>query len=82
MVNQSLDLLMQCVPLLSPPCRCYWRPSFAQVVGFLVVSKPFLDLQHPRHMHSTHTEVPLGLPSHLLPIQKLCSSTFPSAAPP
>ncbi|DAZ95309.1 TPA: hypothetical protein N0F65_006562 [Lagenidium giganteum] len=29
---------------------------FATVVGFLVVSKPFLDLSHPRHLKSTYAE--------------------------
>ncbi|GLD94721.1 hypothetical protein PINS_up003345 [Pythium insidiosum] len=29
---------------------------FATVVGFLVVSKPFLDLDHPRHRTSTYAE--------------------------
>mmetsp|Transcript_1791 Transcript_1791/g.2538 ORF Transcript_1791/g.2538 Transcript_1791/m.2538 type:complete len:693 (+) Transcript_1791:35-2113(+) len=30
---------------------------FATVVGFLVVSVPFLDLNHPRHKNSTHNEI-------------------------
>ncbi|KAJ0405239.1 hypothetical protein P43SY_006924 [Pythium insidiosum] len=29
---------------------------FATVVGFLVVSKPFLDLEHPRHLKSSYAE--------------------------
>uniref|UniRef100_A0A3Q0SWN5 ATP-binding cassette, sub-family D (ALD), member 3a n=1 Tax=Amphilophus citrinellus TaxID=61819 RepID=A0A3Q0SWN5_AMPCI len=29
----------------------------ATVVGYLVVSRPFLNLSHPRHMHSTHSEL-------------------------
>lgn len=29
----------------------------ATVVGYLVVSRPFLDLAHPRHLHSTHSEL-------------------------
>ncbi|KAM6977992.1 ATP-binding cassette sub-family D member 3a isoform 1-T1 [Aplochiton taeniatus] len=29
----------------------------ATVVGYLVVSRPFLDLSHPRHMHSKHSEL-------------------------
>ncbi|XP_029955701.1 ATP-binding cassette sub-family D member 3a isoform X2 [Salarias fasciatus] len=29
----------------------------ATVVGYLVVSRPFLDLSHPRHLHSTHSEL-------------------------
>ncbi|XP_050954567.1 ATP-binding cassette sub-family D member 3a isoform X3 [Labeo rohita] len=30
---------------------------FATVVGYLVVSRPFLDLSHPRHLTSTHAEL-------------------------
>uniref|UniRef100_A0A8C6QQN8 ATP-binding cassette, sub-family D member 3 n=1 Tax=Nannospalax galili TaxID=1026970 RepID=A0A8C6QQN8_NANGA len=29
----------------------------ATVVGYLVVSHPFLDLSHPRHLQSTHSEL-------------------------
>jgi len=29
----------------------------ATVMGYLSVSRPFLDLAHPRHMHSTHGEI-------------------------
>ncbi|KAK5614306.1 ATP-binding cassette sub- D member 3 [Crenichthys baileyi] len=29
----------------------------ATVVGYLVVSRPFLNLSDPRHMHSTHSEL-------------------------
>ncbi|XP_019121756.2 ATP-binding cassette sub-family D member 3a isoform X2 [Larimichthys crocea] len=29
----------------------------ATVVGYLVVSRPFLNLSHPRHMHSSHSEL-------------------------
>ncbi|XP_012670628.2 ATP-binding cassette sub-family D member 3a isoform X1 [Clupea harengus] len=29
----------------------------ATVVGYLVVSRPFLTLSHPRHLHSTHAEL-------------------------
>ncbi|KAG9329168.1 hypothetical protein JZ751_007380 [Albula glossodonta] len=29
----------------------------ATVVGYLVVSRPFLDITHPRHLNSTHTEL-------------------------
>uniref|UniRef100_A0A4W4FGL0 ATP-binding cassette sub-family D member 3 n=1 Tax=Electrophorus electricus TaxID=8005 RepID=A0A4W4FGL0_ELEEL len=29
----------------------------ATVVGYLVVSRPFLNLTHPRHIHSTHAEL-------------------------
>uniref|UniRef100_A0A3Q4HA51 ATP-binding cassette, sub-family D (ALD), member 3a n=1 Tax=Neolamprologus brichardi TaxID=32507 RepID=A0A3Q4HA51_NEOBR len=29
----------------------------ATVVGYLVVSRPFLNLSHPRHTHSTHSEL-------------------------
>uniref|UniRef100_A0A8C0N904 ATP-binding cassette sub-family D member 3 n=1 Tax=Canis lupus familiaris TaxID=9615 RepID=A0A8C0N904_CANLF len=29
----------------------------ATVVGYLVVSRPFLDLSHPRHLKSTHSEL-------------------------
>lgn len=30
---------------------------FATVVGFWVVSRPFLDMNHPRHMHSSQSEI-------------------------
>ncbi|XP_077101223.1 ATP-binding cassette sub-family D member 3a isoform X2 [Siphateles boraxobius] len=30
---------------------------FATVVGYLVVSRPFLDLSHPRHLSSSHAEL-------------------------
>uniref|UniRef100_A0A8D1UTW2 ATP binding cassette subfamily D member 3 n=1 Tax=Sus scrofa TaxID=9823 RepID=A0A8D1UTW2_PIG len=30
---------------------------FATVVGYLVVSGPFLDLSHPRHLKSSHSEL-------------------------
>ncbi|XP_072535774.1 ATP-binding cassette sub-family D member 3a [Salminus brasiliensis] len=30
---------------------------FATVVGYLVVSRPFLNLAHPRHLNSTHSEL-------------------------
>ncbi|XP_048030041.1 ATP-binding cassette sub-family D member 3a isoform X2 [Megalobrama amblycephala] len=30
---------------------------FATVVGYLVVSRPFLDLSHPRHLNSSHAEL-------------------------
>jgi len=29
----------------------------ATVVGYLIVSRPFLNLNHPRHLHSTHSEL-------------------------
>ncbi|XP_053351416.1 ATP-binding cassette sub-family D member 3a isoform X2 [Clarias gariepinus] len=29
----------------------------ATVVGYLVVSRPFLNQRHPRHLHSTHAEL-------------------------
>ncbi|XP_076850754.1 ATP-binding cassette sub-family D member 3a isoform X3 [Brachyhypopomus gauderio] len=29
----------------------------ATVVGYLVVSRPFLNMTHPRHLHSTHAEL-------------------------
>ncbi|KAM4606048.1 ATP-binding cassette sub-family D member 3a isoform 1-T2 [Polymixia lowei] len=29
----------------------------ATVVGYLVVSRPFLELSHPRHLHSKHSEL-------------------------
>ncbi|KAA8580492.1 hypothetical protein FQN60_013450 [Etheostoma spectabile] len=29
----------------------------ATVVGYLVVSRPFLSVSHPRHLHSTHSEL-------------------------
>lgn len=32
-------------------------PDFATVVGYLVVSRPFLDLSHPRHLNSSHAEL-------------------------
>uniref|UniRef100_A0A8C6QS70 ATP-binding cassette, sub-family D member 3 n=1 Tax=Nannospalax galili TaxID=1026970 RepID=A0A8C6QS70_NANGA len=31
--------------------------NIATVVGYLVVSHPFLDLSHPRHLQSTHSEL-------------------------
>jgi hypothetical protein len=30
--------------------------DIATVVGYFVVSRPFLNLAHPRHLHSTHSE--------------------------
>ena len=30
---------------------------FATVVGFYIVSRPFLDLSHPRHLNSSHSEI-------------------------
>ena len=30
--------------------------DFATVIGYLVVSRPFLDLAHPRHLTSSHSE--------------------------
>uniref|UniRef100_A0A3P8VJS8 ATP-binding cassette sub-family D member 3 n=1 Tax=Cynoglossus semilaevis TaxID=244447 RepID=A0A3P8VJS8_CYNSE len=30
---------------------------FATVVGYLVVSRPFLNVSHPRHMHSSQSEL-------------------------
>lgn len=30
---------------------------FATVVGFYIVSRPFLDLSHPRHLNSTNSEI-------------------------
>lgn len=35
----------------------YFLVDIATVVGYLAVSAPFLDLSHPRHMHSTHNEI-------------------------
>lgn len=29
----------------------------ATVVGYLVVSRPFLNLSHPRHLRSSHSEL-------------------------
>ena len=34
-------------------------PDVATVVGYLAVSRPFLDLSDPRHMHSSHNEIML-----------------------
>lgn len=31
--------------------------DLATVVGYLVVSRPFLNMAHPRHLHSTHAEL-------------------------
>ncbi|CAB1317652.1 unnamed protein product [Coregonus sp. 'balchen'] len=31
--------------------------NIATVVGYLVVSRPFLNRTHPRHLHSTHAEL-------------------------
>lgn len=33
--------------------------DIATVVGYLAVSRPFLNLAHPRHMHSSHSEIML-----------------------
>ena len=35
----------------------YVSPDVATVVGYLVVSRPFLDLTHPRHQNSSHSEL-------------------------
>ena len=31
--------------------------DMAAVVGYLAISRPFLDLSHPRHRNSTHKEL-------------------------
>ena len=31
--------------------------DIATVVGYLAVSRPFLNLSHPRHLHSSHNEL-------------------------
>uniref|UniRef100_A0A668AUL9 ATP-binding cassette, sub-family D (ALD), member 3a n=1 Tax=Myripristis murdjan TaxID=586833 RepID=A0A668AUL9_9TELE len=36
---------------------CSSLPDLATVVGYLVVSRPFLNLSHPRHLQSTHSEL-------------------------
>jgi len=36
---------------------CHFFADVATVVGYLVVSRPFLNLAHPRHLHSTHSEL-------------------------
>ncbi|MGH0134804.1 UNVERIFIED_CONTAM: hypothetical protein FKN15_052590 [Acipenser sinensis] len=41
----------------------------ATVVGYLVVSRPFLNLAHPRHLNSTHSEL-------LEPCELLISNTL------
>ena len=41
-------------------CLCVLLTScidVATVVGYSVVSRPFLDLKDPRHMHSSHSEI-------------------------
>ena len=35
---------------------CYSISDIATVFGYLVVSRPFLDLAHPRHLNSSHSE--------------------------
>lgn len=38
---------------------CFWYlfiPDIATVFGYLVVSRPFLNLAHPRHLNSSHSE--------------------------
>uniref|UniRef100_A0A4W6EU97 ATP-binding cassette, sub-family D (ALD), member 3a n=1 Tax=Lates calcarifer TaxID=8187 RepID=A0A4W6EU97_LATCA len=42
------------VPYVSSCCSA---ADLATVVGYLVVSRPFLNLSHPRHLHSTHSEL-------------------------
>lgn len=37
-------------------CFCFIA-DLATVVGYLVVSRPFLNLAHPRHLNSTHSEL-------------------------
>lgn len=43
----------------SPPCMSTHCSSadLATVVGYLVVSRPFLNLSHPRHLYSSHSEL-------------------------
>ncbi len=31
--------------------------DIATVMGYLSIQGPFLNLSHPRHMHSTHNEI-------------------------
>lgn len=40
--------------ILFPPSNV---TDLATVVGYLVVSRPFLDLSHPRHQSSNHAEL-------------------------
>ena len=51
---------------VSPDTECpdcgfivFFSTDIATVVGYLSVSKPFLDLSDPRHRHSTHAEIML-----------------------
>ena len=36
---------------------CYLFVDVATVVGYLIVCRPFLNLNHPRHLNSTHAEM-------------------------
>ena len=53
-ISDDAPLVFVCV------CVCMFVcADVATVVGYLSVSQPFLDLTHPRHMHSSHSEIML-----------------------
>ena len=37
----------------------FFVADIATAVGYIAVSRPFLDLSDPRHMHSTQSEIML-----------------------
>lgn len=43
---------VECVLILSS-----FSTDVATVVGYLVVSRPFLNLSHPRHLRSSHSDL-------------------------
>uniref|UniRef100_A0A4W6EYG4 ATP-binding cassette, sub-family D (ALD), member 3a n=1 Tax=Lates calcarifer TaxID=8187 RepID=A0A4W6EYG4_LATCA len=51
---KKLLFILFSVPYVSSCCSA---ADLATVVGYLVVSRPFLNLSHPRHLHSTHSEL-------------------------
>ena len=42
--------------MMCPSLRCLVA-DIATGVGYLVVSRPFLDLSHPRHLHTSQSEL-------------------------
>ena len=55
--------------LSSPLCV-----DFATVVGYLVVSRPFLNLGNPRHLHTSHSERMLVRNNSLIIVLCICLS--------
>lgn len=43
--------------MLIPCSLCWLLTDVATVVGYLVVSRPFLNLSYPRYLHSSHSEL-------------------------